>query len=159
MFFPDLSEGTIRNYMYQAEKYLVRVLDRNTNCETFDSLRYKMYTQKMCAISELPCSSRSVELHILRAFFATYNLKNILSPTALVLDLNFFGYNVEKDKSMQISPRKNNDIYPPIRNLVPCCTCLKCATKKCICRSYDLPCISFCRCHPKKEDCKNPLNE
>ena len=56
-----------------------------------------------------------------------------------------------KDQFVQ---KKNELIFPTINDLVPNCTCKKCATKNCLCRAYGIPCISFCQCK-KDKTCKN----
>ena len=48
-----------------AERYLVNVLQTNSQCTTFDELRYVLYTEKGKSLPELPPTSLSIYGHLL----------------------------------------------------------------------------------------------
>ena len=144
-------ESSIKN----AEKYLVQVLKRNNSSETFNELRYWMYHYgNRKTILDLPPSSDSIRLHILRAFYVTYQQINILKKDCYKLDPLNFGYIFDNDF---VVPMKNNALFPPIDELVPNCNCKKCSTKYCACKAAGLSCTSFCICR-SHECCENPYD-
>jgi len=64
---------SIEEQVKLAEEYLVQVLKRGSHCKTMDELRFNIYTQsKNVSIDKLPPTSKSVKLHILRAFYHTH---------------------------------------------------------------------------------------
>ena len=148
MMYLDFSKKGLQDSFNKAEKFLVRVLDSRSTCSSFDSLRYKWYHLKLTSVRDLPCSSESIKLHILRAFYVTFNQKNILRHPPI-----FFGYNVMDD---QFILQKNHNIYPSVEDLVSNCTCKKCSTKNCGCKSSGLKCILFSHCS-QTQSCKNPF--
>lgn len=150
-----IGEFQLKSSMESAEKYLVQVYKKNSVCTNFDELRYHTYHFGRTAVSllDLPPSSQSIALHILRAYYATYQQVNILEVNILKLDPTQFGYVLEDNNLL---PRKILTLYPPIDELVPNCNCKVCITKHCICKSNGLPCISFCLCR-SQNSCKNPF--
>ena len=69
MLYLDFSEKGLQDSFNKAEKFLVRVLDSRSTFSSFDSLSYKWYHLKLTSVRDLPCSSESIKLHILRAFY------------------------------------------------------------------------------------------
>ena len=104
------------------------------------------------SILDLPPTSNSIKLHILRAFYATYEQINLLNAECLKLDPLQFGYVLEDE---YLIPKKVAISFPSINELVPNCNCKSCSTKSCHCRSSGLSCISFCICRSNNV-CKNP---
>ena len=114
----DISETEIEKSVGLAEKYLIQVLYRNNLSTTFDDLRYWVYHfKKNYAISELPPTSTLIHLHILRAFYLTYNQKMLLKPDSQQLNPLDFGYEQDDTSSNSIVP-KNNSIHQFL-NLYP----------------------------------------
>lgn len=141
--------------MLSAEEYLIQVLRPGNPSKTFDELRYWMYHHgKTFSVTELPPTSESIRLHILRAFFIVYNQNNCLEEKTTSLDPLLFGYKMENDGLIL----KSVDIFPSTEELVPNCNCGKCAQKRsCCCRAAGLPCSSFCHCQTTSQ-CTNPYN-
>ena len=53
-------------------------------------------------------------------------------------------------------PKKVDNVLPSPEELVPGCTCKKCAFKTCNCRTLSLACCDSCACKVM-EICKNPF--
>lgn len=126
-------------------------------CElaTFDEFRLWSYNRGICTtVFELPPTSNSIRLHILRALFVTHQQINILNEEANKLKPEFFGYELENG---YIVPKKVPLQYPPIDDLIPNCNCKNCSRKSCACKSAGLSCISFCKCRTDNS-CENPYN-
>ena len=143
---------TINNFVDNAEAYLVKVLKKNSACKTFDEFRVWTYYKpgSTSAIEDLPPTSNSIRLHILRAFFIVYSHINCLNPDTLQLNPLVFGFEEEGEFLM---PAKVKALLPPISELVPSCTCKKCKKKTCICVVNKIPCCKFCGCFEGKECC------
>ena len=131
------------NSQYNKPKYF------STN---FDDLRYWIYHHAQTCFTDMPPTTASIRLHILRAFFITYKQIHILSPNCKQLDHNLFGY-IEDE--IYIIPKKIGELFPPIHELTPSCNCKKCATKHCWCKAVGVSCCSFCACEITNT-CKNP---
>lgn len=151
--FSGISEAEIENAILNAERYLIKVLSKNSKSQNFVELRCDIYHSKLCAVRQLPSSSKSIRFHIQRAFFACYNQKNILRTNAQVLNPLEFGYKMS-DEGIMV-PEKSTEIYHPVEELRPNCNCKKCTTKHCNCKSNGISCIAFCLCQTKG-CCKNP---
>lgn len=95
------------------------------------------------SVDDLKPSSSLMESHIARAFYVTYSLLNILDEKLTPLDPLEFGY--EKDEG-HLKPKIKNNLYPPIIELSPPCTCKQCVRKTCKCIMNEVPCIDLCAC-------------
>lgn len=112
-------------------------------CKTFNEFRYWSYCySKKFAVEELPPTSASIKLHILRAFFVTYTQLHCFQVNVEKLDATSFGFVMEDELLL---PQKV-DVLLPLDEFVLNCTCKKCATKRCACLTANLPCCSFCTC-------------
>ena len=113
--------------MDMAERFLLNVYKPGTKCKTFDELRYQLYYQSKKTILSLPPTSRSVEGHILRAFYGTYLQLHCLENTNL--DPRSFGY-IEADENLY--PDRFQLLLP--EDFPVPCKCVSCATVRCSCR-------------------------
>ena len=76
--FLDTSETGIKNSIRNGEQYLIKVLKKTRQSLTFDDLRYWIYHYgSQFLITELPPTSASIHLHILRSFIATHKQINL----------------------------------------------------------------------------------
>ena len=136
------------------KKYVLKP-SKNYNFEKLNDFRiwcYKFGSNP--SIDALPPTSNSIRLHILRAFYIIYLQTNCLNLTAIRLNPLHFGY--EKENELLL-PAKVKILVPPINELVPSCTCQKCAKKSCLCILNEIACCKFCKCE-KKEICRNSYN-
>ena len=135
-------ELTLEQQFTKAEAFLVKVLKPTYTVKTMDDLRDFLYHHlDTKTIEELPATSYSIREHIKRAFYGTYQFVHCLDN--YTLDPAEYGYERIDDRIMPIQS------YRSISDDIPlCCTCSKCATKRCSCRSLNVPCISFCKCRP-----------
>ena len=137
----------------KAEQYLVQVVKKNNISVTFDDLRYwTNHFTNAVSVNELPPTSQSIRLHILRALYITYYQINLLQSNIEQLDPLKFGYIIEENC---LIPAKIHILYPTIDELPPKCNCKKCSTKQCSCKSSGVPCISFCVCKSLDITCNN----
>ncbi|XP_033218136.1 uncharacterized protein LOC117173605 [Belonocnema kinseyi] len=121
-FGRNSSEDLLRYILRVAERYLVKVFNPNTSCQNFDELRYNYYHHtKICELSQLPPTTASITLHILRAFFVTYQRLNCLNEKTVALDPLSYGYEIQHDL---LIPQKVNILLPPIDEFVPSCHCV-----------------------------------
>ncbi|KAJ8668266.1 hypothetical protein QAD02_009929 [Eretmocerus hayati] len=69
-FAKDDSEICIEESIKLAEEYLVNIVQKSSKCDTFDRLRlWSYYHSNKSLIEDLPPTSKSIRLHILRAFY------------------------------------------------------------------------------------------
>lgn len=135
-----------------AEKFLVQVLKRESDCSTMDQLRLWMYYWGgKQDLVDLPPTSRSVREHILRSLFCTYNQIMCLEPL-INLYPTLYGYTNTGD---WLLPKTGFIICPDEDDLVSSCNCLKCARKSCCCSDNSLPCCVYCKCQiAQNVDCR-----
>ena len=135
-----------------AEEFVVKVFKRGTQCITFDHLRVWSYYQAKCTLVEdLPLTSKSIRLHILRSFYVVFTQINCLIKNIIQLDPCSFRW---KEENELLLPERVEILFPLSNKLVFNCTCNLCSTKSCSCVSGEIPCCSFCHCKRKKT-CKN----
>ena len=124
------SEGPRESVLESAEKYLVQVLKKGTQCLTMDQLRnYQYHHSKNFSIEHLPPTSHATKYHILRAYYATYEMISILSRDKITLNPVRYGFQEIDDL---LIPDKALRYIPEEYALQ--CKCLKCATERCLCR-------------------------
>lgn len=115
----------------RGEEFLVKVLKGNQETKTFDDLRYQSYCHSAKSlIEELPCTSESIRLHILRSIYIVFYHTNFFNIKLDILNPENYGW-VKEDNVLL--PQKIYNLFPPLQELVPSCTCKKCKTKWCIC--------------------------
>ena len=145
--------GTDRDDMNldKVEEYLVHVIKPGVPFKTMDELRYYLYLQSKKTIAKLPPTSRATKDHIYRAFYGTYlQLHCLNGPKLDACDFGFY----EDDSLMK--PRESQQLVP--EDLPTNCTCGKCATRRCSCRSSNVPCCIYCSCKAMdNNNCSNPL--
>ena len=135
---------------------MVRVTEKNSKYQTFDELRVSSYYHsKSVLIEDLPPTSASMRLHILRAFYITYTQTNCLNRFKAPLNPLLFGYQIQDDL---LVPKQVKILLPPLSDLVPSCRCNICSNKACLCVTQMIPCCSFCYCQ-KNHTCKNKYSE
>ena len=136
-----------------AEQFLVNIVKKGTECSTFDELRVWSYYHAKCALIEnLPPTSKTIRLHILRSFYIVFMQTNCLDLK--YLDPTLFGW---KEDSDLLLPDRVQILIPPSDDLIYNCTCKVCPTKPCCCLSAEIKCTSFCFCK-RKQTCKNKFN-
>ena len=148
----ECTEETIEN----AENFLVSCIKPvSSKITTFDELRNLKYFdfKSQLDLTKLPCTSSSIRLHILRAYYQCrlwieapfHDISASLPPTS-------YGY------------RKNGDFLEPVlveqpvkpSNLPDPCNCQKCARETvCPCRIVGISCCKYCKCK-NGPVCKNP---
>lgn len=139
--------------MILAEKYLVRACKNIDNINTFNELRLWSYKfSKNFTLADLPPTTDSIRLHILRSYFVTYMYINCLNNQAPKLNPINYGFRFE---GTLLVPQKVEILLPPPQELIPNCTCTTCTRQTCVCRSNNIACISFCFCKKKEDKCKN----
>ena len=147
--------NNITVFVKKAEEFLVKVKRKNSDCTTFNQLRAWFYTHAdRFSVEDLPATSSSIQLHILRAFYIVYTHTHCLDRDAFKLDPLLFGYEEQDDLLM---PAKVKILLPPPEEFVPNCTCKKCKTKSCVCIAAQIPCCKFCGCDEKKT-CHNEFS-
>ena len=86
------TEDTSEDYYIsqQAEKYLMKFSERNLSAESFEHLRYMIFTNRKAAFADLPPRSAAFQWHLLPAYFFTNISQKILDTTKSTLQpLNF----------------------------------------------------------------------
>ena len=119
-------------------------------------IRYEVYHQKSLSLDleKLPPTSETIRLHIKRAFFQAFLWYYSPVQSSLFLRPEDYGYYLFEEEFLL--PRVTSENNLPCDLIMPC-NCLKCARQNvCACRSYELPCIPFCKCQPNTT-CKNPF--
>jgi len=155
-FGVNLNSSTLDNVISKAGEYLVQVLKHGSPCKSMDELRYYQYHQtKSCTMDQLPPTSYATRGHILRAMYATHMQINCLRNDSL--DPTQYGFELVDG---QLIANKFCRLIPD--DLVMCCTCRKCATRRCLCRKNNFPCCQFCKCQATQADatlCENPKRQ
>ena len=155
----DLLEGfrqdpLTENMISSAEKFLVGCISDLDKVETFDELRHYQYHKKSFEFSleKLAATSKSIHLHIKRAYFQCYRWSHVAFIENVTLDPIDYGY-VTDDEGL-ISPRIVDCKTIPDDFPLPC-NCFKCAKSSiCSCRIKNIKCCDFCRCGASV-NCKN----
>ncbi|KAH0535051.1 hypothetical protein KQX54_012626 [Cotesia glomerata] len=144
-------DQNISDSVKKADEYLVKILNKGSQCQTFDKLcNYVYYHSPKFLISDLPPTSESIQLHILRAYYMTYQYMHCVKNKES-LDPCKFGFYAEEN---YLYPCSTNHLWPSISDLPPNCNCLKCARRTCECQAAESACIAFCKCRP----CANPYS-
>ena len=137
----ELNEMQVR----KCEEYLVKVMKLNTECKTFDSLRFMQYRNND-SIFDLPPSSFSItQGHIQRWYFLVKEFSNILNPNYEPLDPCDYQWALEDE---ELVPVKNLLLIP--EELTTTCTCKnkdigkRCS--RCSCAKKGSICTDYCTC-------------
>ena len=152
----NANDPNIDTLLERSEEYLTQVLKKGTTCKTMDQLRIQIYhSRKGVCLEQLPPTSHAIRNHILRSFYATYQMISLLAEPN-TLQPTSYGFKEDDDL---LVPEIGTCPIP--EEYVMQCNCMKCATNRCGCRSNGLPCCRFCKCQSKQEQdttssCKNP---
>lgn len=120
-----------------------------------DELRYWYYCQiKSVTTENLPPTSQTIRLHILRCFYIVHLQIHCLDVNTTSLDPQLFGF--VKDDDLLV-PKKIHTLLPPADDLIPNCNCKICSRITCCCLAAAVPCCSFCFCN-RDNTCKNIYN-
>jgi hypothetical protein len=147
IYLKDFGEEPItQTVLQQAEKYLVKVTKPNASIDTFDDLRYMMYTSKNKTLSDLPPTSSTIEGHLLRSHY-------FISVCLGLLDIT-----KENPQPLNYGWRLSNGLLVPEQRLLPMpvqftitCGCSKGCKKGCSCRKQEELCTEYCKC----QSCEN----
>ena len=143
----------------KAEEYLVHCLSKSaSNDESFNDLRYSMYHQKsfQMDVEKLPCTSSSIQYHILRSYFQCFHWLHAPFQNKILLNPIDFGYDVNEEEYLVPITISPDNILPV--NYPTTCNCLKCSRENvCACRSLLMPCCEFYKCKGAGQCC-NPHN-
>ena len=105
---------------------------------------------------KLPCTSNSIQYHILRSYFQCFHWLHAPFQHKILLNTKDFGYDLNEEEYLVpiiIAP----DNILPVDYPTPC-NCLKCSRKNVYaCRSLSIPCCEFCKCKGAGQCC-NPHN-
>ncbi|KAF5291227.1 hypothetical protein FQR65_LT11462 [Abscondita terminalis] len=113
----DSVEALAKSAVSNAEEYLVHVLRKDMPCKSFDDLRYNLYHHsKPMSFRDLPPTSATIKLYILRAYYVTYQQLTCLNAQSLKLDLSLFGYALDDDV---LVTQRVFILQPAVNELVP----------------------------------------
>uniref|UniRef100_A0A6P7FZ99 Uncharacterized protein LOC114325789 n=1 Tax=Diabrotica virgifera virgifera TaxID=50390 RepID=A0A6P7FZ99_DIAVI len=150
-FARDCSPFSIEKCTKNAEKFLVNITKTvDCNCTSFDELRVWIYKHKNSVIENLPPTSNSIKLHILRAFYVVHIQTNVLNSAMDELDPTSYGFFMDDNLLM---PQKVHILIPLAEKLPAGCNCSVCGPR-CNCRRLKILCCTFCACM-KKNTCTN----
>ena len=141
LYLMDFGNETSINEQYSiAEKYLVNFVQKNSQHNTFNELRYEQYFCRRKQIADLSPTSVSIRGHLKRCYYVTYMCINLLKSREL-LDPLSYGWHVF-----------DGGFYPdqqivtlPVEYTILCNCATKC-TGRCRCLKNELSCTKFCRC-------------
>ena len=132
--------------LQQAEKYLVKVIDFKSNCETFDELRYKVYTLKGKTLNLLPPTSTALSAHLQRCHYFVNMCLSLLQFNTFNLQPNNYGWSVVN--GMLIADK---NLYSLPNEYLTKCGCKTSCTRNCGCQRRGLICTEYCKC----QNCEN----
>ena len=107
-----------------SEEHLVKVVKKPSTFKATDRLRDYLYHHAKCQY--LTPTSYAIRMHILRAFYATNLMTNILFKTSKSLDPTLFGFEVVSD--LLVLQFGNNPIP---EEFTITCNCSKCVLRPC----------------------------
>ena len=147
------SEFSIDN----ANVFLVTCLKAKSTEFNFDELRYEIYHKKTSKLElqKFPCASKSLRLHIQRAYFQSMEWNQAAFQNSSYLNPLEYGYKLQ-DSLLE-------PIIVNVKNIMPddfpvLCSCIKCfQDRSCRCRFDSRSCSEFCDCSGKAI-CNNPFN-
>ena len=123
-----------------AEKFLVDCVSTSDKVDTFDELCFQRYQRKNFQLDfkKLPCTSKSISLHIRRAYLQCYRWIHVASVENIDLRPIDYGYSVDEDYHLVHEIVDGNTIPSDFPSP---CNCLKCA-KSTMCSCW----IKWIRC-------------
>ncbi|KAJ8667307.1 hypothetical protein QAD02_008969 [Eretmocerus hayati] len=117
-FAKDDSTICIGESLVQAEEYLMNIFQKSSICTSFAELRlWTYYHAKESLIEDLPPTSKSIRLHILRTFYIVYTQTQCLNSNARKLNPLKFGYTKVDNFIM---PEKVKILIPPANEVYSC---------------------------------------
>ena len=99
-----------------SEKYLVKVCQMTTKCETFDELRYQTFLSKNKTLPELSPTSHSIKDHLLRSHYIVNQCLNLMQAEYQFLNPFNFGWTLSNGYMM---PEKY-ECFMPVEYTVTC---------------------------------------
>ena len=124
----------------EAEKYLVKTIQPKLKCSTFNQLRYDYQINRKTPLPDLPPTSYSIQMHLLRCSFVVHQgISLIRNP-------------VDQDPT-EFGWFKEDGYYKPIKYLLEVpgylyvrCGCNAKCTGRCTCNRNDTVCTEYCNC-------------
>ena len=137
--FAEEDQLTISD-MKNAEKYLIKVLQPQSLCTSFDELRFEMYLARKISYIGLPPSSHSLQGHIQRCYYVIKQGISLLKDIPY-MDPSDFGWS------------DNHGYFLPEKQLLPLpayilirCGCKTKCSGRCSCVKNGTTCTEFCKC-------------
>lgn len=139
-FGKSLSSPNQDEIIRKAEQNLEQVLKPKSRCAAMDDLRYEIYHQtKVNDLHSLLPTSADLHLLILSCPYTTYIQTHCLQK--VTVDPTNYGY---EDRNGSLVPANcPNNVS---ESLIQTCSCKKCSTKHCSCRSIGISCCVYCEC-------------
>ena len=138
--------------IHQAEIFLVKVIKSNSEATNFTDLRKELFhSSKSATHLKLPPTSEGLRPHILRAYYNTQIIVNLLTEDQNHISPLEFGYELQEELMVPTTSWRKIDDKWTIT-----CQCTKCTRITCACRSVGVKCVPFCKCKATN-DCKNPM--
>ena len=97
-YYHLLTDDRLNN---KTDKYLVHCLSKSaSNDKSFNDLRYSMYHQKSFQMNaeKLPCTSNSIQYHILRSYFQCFHWLHAAFQHKILLNTKDFGYDLNEEE-------------------------------------------------------------
>ena len=145
-YLQDFGEEFHDYHFQMAEKYLVKVIEPNIAAESFDDLRYVIYTIRKTTFSKLPPTSAAIKEHLLRAYCFINISFNILDTTKAKLQPVNFAW---KFFNGMLIPEQFLREMP--KEFLVTCACKERCSNRCSCKREEQVCTECCQC----QNCQN----
>ena len=127
--------------LLHSERYLYSVLYPKDPPNSFDDMRYFLYTKKKKPLSELPPTSHMLYGHLLRSHYFVRLYSNLLAENENQLNPGQFGW---KSVNSILLPDRFS-LHLPEAFCVTC-GCQKKCSGRCSCKKLGVLCTEFCKC-------------
>ena len=118
------------------------------NCDTFDDLRYILYTKKNKTLRSLPPTSNMSHGHVLRSHYVVLNCSNLISAPGTNLNRMKFDWN-----SVDSVLMPNKRMVPLPKMYIVTCSSQKKCSGRCQCSKFGTSCSELCKCNGEEECC------
>ena len=142
----DFGEEFDDYHFQMAEKYLVKVIEPNIAAESFDDLRYVIYTTRKTTFSELPPTSSAIKRHLLRAYYFINISFNVLDTNKPKLPPPNFGWKLFNG---MLIPEQFLREMP--KEFLVRYACKERRSNRFSCKGQEQMCTEYCKC----QNCKN----
>ena len=129
-----------------VEKYLVKVIEANVAVESFDDLRYLIYTNRKTTFPELPPTSSAIKGHLLRAYYFMNICFYILDTTKPKLQPVNFGWKLFNGMLIL-----EQFLHEMPKELLVTWACKERCSNCCSCKRQEQVCTEYCKC----QNCEN----